>query len=65
LLKMLSACGSPKDVAESVAATVDDIGRKSGGQHDNLTLVVIDMKENSTFQPSLLTRMIGIIKNRK
>jgi len=65
LLKMLSACGSPKDVAESVAATVDDIGRKSGGQHDNLTLVVIDMKENSTFQPSLLMRMIGKIKNRK
>jgi len=65
LLKLFSASGTPKDVAESVAAAVDDIGNKSGGHHDNLTLIVIDMKEDSTFQPSLLTRMIGKIKNRK
>lgn len=65
LLKLFSASGTPKDVAESVAAAVDNIGKKSGGHHDNLTLIVIDMKENSLFQPSLLTRMIGKIKNRK
>lgn len=65
LLKNLYAVGSPKDVAESVAATVDSIGKESGGHHDNLTLIVIDMKKDSKYQPSLITRMIGKIKKGK
>lgn len=62
LLKHLSATGSPKDVAENVTNFVDDIGQKSGGNHDNLTIVIMDMKENSKYQPSLMTRLIGKIK---
>lgn len=65
LLQHLSAEGSPRDVAESVATAVDNIGQQSGGKHDNLTLVVIDMKVDSKYQPSLITRMFGRIKKGK
>lgn len=65
LIRMFSASGTAKDVVESITSAVDDIGKKAGGHHDNLTVIVIEMKEDSKYQPSILKRMIGRFTNKK
>lgn len=65
LVKMFSASGTVKDVAESLASAVDGIGQKAGGHHDNLTAIIIEMKEDSQYQQSILKRMVDLITNRK
>lgn len=65
LVRLFAASGKVEDVVESLTAAVDDIGKKNGGHHDNLTAIVVEMKEDSTFQPSVLRRLMGKITNRK
>lgn len=65
LIRMFSASGTVKGVIESLASMVDDIGIKAGGHHDNLTVIIVEMKENSNYQPSILKRMIERITNKK
>lgn len=65
LIRMFSASGTVKDVVESITSAVDDIGKKAGGHHDNLTVIVVEMKVDSKYQPSILKRMIGRFTNKK
>lgn len=65
LIRMLSASGTVKDVVESLTSAVDDIGKKAGSHHDNLTIIIVEMKADSKYQPSILKKMMGMITNRK
>lgn len=65
LIRMMAARGGVKDVVESLVTAVDDIGKKHGGGHDNLTAVIVEMRENSIYKPSMLKRLTGkLIKGR-
>ena len=47
-------------VVDDLATSADDIGREAGGGHDNLTLIIVETKTNSTMQPIMNknTRMV-------
>ncbi len=47
LIKLLSDSNNPGKVVDNVATFVDDIGGKSGGGHDNLTLAIVEVNTNS------------------
>lgn len=47
-------------VTDDIATFVDNMGRSSGGGHDNLTLAIIELKINSNLKPQMskLTKII-------
>lgn len=54
LIKMISDHGSPLPVVlDNIATTIDDLGRDSGGGHDNLTIAIVDTKIHSNLQPPM------------
>lgn len=53
------------DVATTVHATrslVEKIGQESGGRHDNHTMIVVDVKFDSTYRRSLFSKIISLFK---
>lgn len=48
-------------VADNIATTVDEIGRREGGEHDNLTLALIQTKNNSKLKPKMSKRIKDIL----
>ncbi len=65
LIHIFSASGTVENIVESITSAVDCIGKKTGGHHDNLTVIVVEMKVDSKYQPSILKRMMDIFTNRK
>lgn len=57
LLQLFSASPSPSATVEQVITTVDKIGNNAGGGHDNATIIIIDAKADSTYQPTLWDKM--------
>lgn len=47
-------------VCDNIATTADDTGRRNGGGHDNLTLIIVDTKINSKLKPNM-SKKIKII----
>ena len=60
LLKMFAQKKPLGIVTNNVATYVDNLGRRSGQEYDNLTLAMVEMKTNSILKPvmSKLTKMI-------
>mgnify|MGYP002623966578 CR=1 FL=1 len=52
-------------VTDDIATSVDNLGRSSGGGHDNLTLAIIETKINSKLKPKMSTQtrftLMGLI----
>ena len=48
--------GALGPIVDNIATTVDDIGRKEGGRHDNLTIAVIQTKKDSKQKPEMPKR---------
>ena len=52
-------------ITDDIATRVDNIGRSSGGGHDNLTLAIIETQINSKLKPKMSKRakitIIGLI----
>lgn len=48
LVGLLGSDDAPDRLVESVTALVDAIGTRNGGHHDNLTLVVLDIRREET-----------------
>lgn len=65
LLAILTQEGTPQDIVTRLTACVDQIGRDNGGQHDNLTAIVIDMLADSAYQPSLFERIARLLTIKK
>ena len=54
LIKMVSSRkGKLGAITDDVATFVDNLGRSSGGGHDNLTLAIIETKTNSKLRPKM------------
>ena len=54
LLKLVTGKkGALGPIVDNIATTADDIGRKEGGGHDNLTIAVIQTKNDSKQKPEM------------
>ena len=51
LLSMIDTKKSEKEIVENITNHIDTIGIESGGGHDNMTIVVIKVHENSKIKP--------------
>lgn len=62
LIKMLSnhktALGA---VLDDIATYVDNMGRSNGGNHDNLTLAIVETKINSKLRPTMSKQVRNIL----
>lgn len=50
MLKLFLAKSIAKEEVEYLTETVNGIGEQRGGDHDNLTAIVVDVKQKSTYQ---------------
>lgn len=50
LLKMFTEAENPAGAVDNTVINVDETGKSEGGTHDNLTLAIVDMKQNSLYQ---------------
>lgn len=61
-IKMATKSGSALGaITDDIATYVDNLGRSGGGDHDNLTLAVVETKVDSKLKASKSTRIKGII----
>lgn len=52
LLKLATDSAKPLGpIVDNIATTADDIGRISGGEHDNLTVAIVQVKNKSKLKP--------------
>lgn len=64
LLQLFTASPSPQATVEQVIATVDKIGQRAGGGHDNATIIIVDVKADSHYQPTLWHKMKSYFKKK-
>lgn len=63
IIKMLTAnANDTKKAVAKLAEGINDIGEKRGGQHDNLTAIIADVKQDSLYQPSWFSKVKKIFK---
>ena len=61
-IKMATKSGSALGaITDDIATYVDNLGRSGGGEHDNLTLAIVETKVDSKLKASKSTRIKGII----
>ena len=64
LMALATQRGKLGNVVDGIAAMVDGNGKKNGGGHDNLTLVIVETKEKSELKEKMknkTTLILGII----
>lgn len=64
LMALATQRGELGNVVDGIAAMVDGNGKKNGGGHDNLTLVIVETKEKSELKEKMknkTTLILGII----
>ncbi|MGM9869127.1 MAG: PP2C family protein-serine/threonine phosphatase [Sodaliphilus sp.] len=54
IIKLFAIKDSTQNVVKHVTATVNDKGIERGCEHDNLTIIMAEMKQNSELQQSML-----------
>lgn len=59
VISMFTTHNELEATVRSVQSIVEKLGEEKGGQHDNHTMVAIDMKCNSTYRKSLLRRLFS------
>lgn len=58
MLKLFAEnAGEPKAEAEQLALYMNALGHERGGEHDNLTVIVADMKKDSALQPGFMENL--------
>ena len=62
MMKLFLAKSAAKEEVEYLTETVNGIGEQRGGDHDNLTAIVVDMKQKSTYQYGCLKLACQAIK---
>lgn len=61
-IKMATKSGSALGaITDDIATYVDNLGRSGGGEHDNLTLAIVETKVDSKLKASKSTSIKGII----
>jgi serine/threonine protein phosphatase PrpC len=64
LIKLIKGDKSVDTTIENIASTIDKIGKDSGGRHDNLTAILIEVNKNSKLKTKMDTKsktIIGIV----
>ena len=61
-IKMATKSGSSLGaITDDIATYVDNLGRSGGGEHDNLTLAIVETKADSKLKPSQSTSIKSVI----
>ena len=61
-IKMTTKSGSSLGaITDDIATYVDNLGRSGGGEHDNLTLAIVETKADSKLKPSQSTSIKSVI----
>lgn len=64
MMKLFLAKSATKEEVEYLTEAVNGIGEQRGGDHDNLTAIVVDMKQKSTYQYGCLKLACQAIKRQ-
>ena len=64
MMKLFLAKSAAKEEVEYLTETVNGIGEQRGGDHDNLTAIVVDIKQKSTYQYGYLKLACQAIKRQ-
>ena len=48
-------------LVDDIATYVDNLGRSNGGNHDNMTIAIVETKNNSKLKTKISKRAITII----
>lgn len=64
MVKLFLAKSATKEEVEYLTETVNGIGEQRGGDHDNLTAIVVDMKQKSTYQYGCLKLACQAVKRQ-
>lgn len=64
MMKLFLAKSATKEEVEYLTETVNGIGEQRGGDHDNLTAIVVDVKQKSTYQYCCL-KLAGLAIKRQ
>ncbi len=62
IINMFSANDDLETTVMSTRSLVEKIGKENGGQHDNHTMIVVDMKANSEYRESVFTKFVNLFK---
>lgn len=62
IINMFSANDDLETTVMSTRSLVEKIGKENGGQHDNHTMIVVDMKANSIYRKSIFTKFANLFK---
>ena len=63
ILNMFSANNDLETTIMSTRSLVEKIGKENGGQHDNHTMIVVDMKSDSKYRKSLFTKFANLFRS--
>lgn len=63
MLALFNEKNKPEDEVQFLTDTVDEAGWSEGGDHDNLTAIVIDMKKDSEYQYSCMHKAKEALRN--
>lgn len=63
IISMFSANDDLETTIMSTRSLVEKIGKESGGQHDNHTMIVVDMKADSKYRRSLFTKFVNLFRS--
>jgi len=63
VLNMFSANDDLETTIMSTRSLVEKIGKENGGQHDNHTMIVVDMKADSKYRKSLFTKFANLFRS--
>lgn len=64
IINMFTAHHDLKATVEQTRSLVEKIGNESGGQHDNHTMIAIDMKCDSKYRKSIFRKLANLFHSR-
>lgn len=63
IIKMFTAHADLETTILSTMTLVEKIGKENGGQHDNHTMIAVDMKSDSKYKKSLINRFMNLFRH--
>lgn len=65
IISMFTAHSDLETTILSTRSLIEKIGKENGGQHDNHTMIVVDMKGKSKYRKSVFCRFINLFRRNK
>lgn len=64
VIKMFTSEADLEKTILSIRSLVEKIGKEKGGQHDNHTMIAVDMKSNSKYKKSIMRAFLHFLRHR-